>query len=215
MRFSSSQRPGYSRAEDISDAAVHIAGLVLIALAVPTLILLTLLSRDDTPARIAVGIYGAALAAMIGFSALYNLSHGGALSWLYQRLDHSAIYVKIAGTFTPFALLSGQGAVLTASLWGTAVLGVGLKLVSPARWRWLALVLYLGMGWGGVLAGGAILAELPGPVITLMAAGGGLYTIGVAFYLWEGLPFHYTIWHLIVLAASLLFYAAVVTMVLA
>ncbi len=207
-------RPAYSRAEDLSDAAVHVAGIALIVLAVPGLIWLTALTRDDAPALVAVGIYGAGLAAMILFSALYNLNRREAWRGLLQRLDHSAIYVKIAGTYTPFALLSGQGLALTAGLWGTALLGVGLKLVSPVRWRWIALALYLGMGWAVVVAGHAVLAELPAPVIALMIAGGGLYTIGVGFYLWERLPFHYTIWHGIVLAASLLYYVAVVLLIL-
>lgn len=208
-------RPGYSRAEDLSDAAVHVVGLALIALAVPALILLTALTRDDFPALVAVSIYGTALAAMIACSALYNLNRREAWQGLLQRLDHSAIYVKIAGTYTPFALLSGQGFALTAGLWGTALVGVALKLVSPSRWRWIALSLYLGMGWAVVVAGQSVLDELPAPVIALMIAGGSLYTVGVGFYLWDRLPFHYTIWHLIVLAASLLYYVAVVLLILA
>ncbi|SEO92007.1 hemolysin III [Salinihabitans flavidus] len=214
MPLSISRRSAYSRAETVSDAAVHITGMALIALAVPALIILTTQIRSDAPALVAVSVYGAALAAMIFFSALYNLNQTGPMRWLLRRLDHAAIYLKIAGTFTPFTLLSGQGAALTVGLWGTALLGVGLKLISPSRWRWFTLALYLGMGWGGVVAGQAIFAELPWYVIALMAGGGGLYTIGVAFYLWEGLPFHYTIWHLFVLTASLLFYTAVVLLVL-
>jgi hemolysin III len=213
MMFVSTRRPAYSRAERLSDAAVHVTGLVLIALAVPALIILTTLIRPDLSALFGVGIYGAALAAMILCSALYNLNRNRALNWLYQRLDHAAIYVKIAGTYTPFALLSGHGLALTVGVWITAAVGVVFKLVSPHRWRWFALTLYLGMGWAGVILGQEVVSVLPVPVLVLMAIGGGLYTIGVAFYLWERLPFHYTIWHLIVLTASLLFYAAVVLMV--
>jgi hemolysin III len=213
MIFASTRRPAYSRAETLSDAAVHITGVVLIALAVPALIILTVLIRPDGLALVGVSIYGGALAAMIACSALYNLNRNRALRWLYQRLDHSAIYLKIAGTYTPFALLSGHGLALTIGVWITAAVGVIFKLVSPQRWRWFALTLYLGMGWVGVVAGQEALAVLPVIVLVLMAIGGGLYTVGVAFYLWERLPFHYTIWHLLVLAASVLFYAAVVHMV--
>jgi hemolysin III len=92
---------------------------------------------------------------------------------------------------------------------------VGLKVVSPERFRWAALALYLAMGWAGVLAGGAMLATLPGAVVALMVVGGLLYTAGVAFYLWERLLFHNTIWHVFVLAASLVFYAAVTVQVVA
>ncbi len=146
---------------------------------------------------------------MILCSALYNLIASPGWSGLLRRLDHSAIYVKIAGTYTPFTLLSGQGFWLLAGVWGAALAGVGIKLVSPERFRRLALALYLAMGWAGLLAGGAFFATLSVPVIILIAIGGALYTLGVVFYLLERLPYHYTIWHVLVLTASLSFYAAV------
>ncbi|PQO23041.1 Hly-III family protein [Rhodobacteraceae bacterium WD3A24] len=214
MRHHAHQGRAYSRAERISDAVVHITGMVVIALAAPALIVVTTFTQHDGSALVAVSVYGAGLVAVIFCSALYNLNRKTELRWLFQRLDHSAIYLKIAGTYTPFALLSGQGLALTLGLWGTAAIGIAMKLVSPLRWRWLALALYLGMGWVGVFAGHAVFAALPMPVLVLMATGGGLYTLGVPFYLWQRLPFHYTIWHVIVLAASLLFYAAVVMFLL-
>ena len=90
-----------------------------------------------------------------------------------------------------------------------AAAGVGLKIAAPQRFRLAALALYLAMGWAGVLAGGSFFATLSVPVIVLIVTGGLLYTAGVAFYLWDRLPFHYTIWHVFVLTASLTFYAAV------
>lgn len=208
----------YSRAERLSDAVVHVAGLSLVLMAVPVLIVVTALQRGDALSLTGVSIYGGALIAMIFCSALYNMTQtldwGAAREWLFKRLDHSAIYVKIAGTYTPFTLLSGHGMALTLGLWGAALAGVALKLICPWRFRWLGLALYLGMGWAGVVAGQALLASLPLPVVVLMAVGGGLYTGGVVFYLWEKLPFHNTIWHGFVLAASLVFYAAVLTYVL-
>ena len=211
-------RPLYSRAEKISDGVVHVAGLSLVLMAAPVLIVLTALYRPEAGAITGVAIYSAALIAMILCSALYNIGEtsglGAAREWLLRRLDHSAIYVKIAGTYTPFTLLSGHGVALTVGVWVAAFAGVALKLASPERFKWAALALYLGMGWAGILTGGAMFAALPLPVIVLMAVGGGLYTVGVAFYLWERLPFHYTIWHVFVLAASLVFYAAVLTFVL-
>ena len=210
--------PRYNRAERISDAVIHVAGLSLVLMAVPVLIVVTALARGDALAMTGVSIYGGALFAMIFCSALYNISQsmdwGAAREWLFKRLDHSAIYVKIAGTYTPFTLLSGQGMALSAVLWGAALAGVALKLICPWRFRWLGLALYLAMGWAGVVAGQSLLAELPLAVVVLMVVGGGLYTGGVVFYLWERLPFHNTIWHGFVLAASLVFYAAVLTHVL-
>lgn len=211
-------RSRYSRAEWLSDAVVHVAGVSLVLMAVPVLIVVTVIERGDLAAVSGVSIYGAALIAMLACSALYNIGvrfhWGAAREWLFKRLDHAAIYVKIAGTYTPFTLLSGHGVGLTLGLWAAALAGVALKLISPYRFRWLALGLYLAMGWAGVIAGQALLAALPMPVVVLMLVGGALYTGGVVFYLWERLPFHNTIWHVCVLAASLVFYAAVLSYVL-
>jgi hemolysin III len=206
----------YTRAEVLSDAVLHVTGLAMVLVAGPILVVLTALARGDAPAMIGVGVYAAAMLAMIGASALYNLDDslwGGARGWLLQRLDHAAIYLKIAGTYTPFTLITGQGFAVLAMVWGAAGLGVVLKMISPQRFRGLGLFLYLAMGWVGVLAGQSFLAALPGGVVALMLAGGALYTLGVVFYLWRGLPFHYTIWHGFVLAATGVFYAAVVVLV--
>ena len=207
-------RPGYSRAERISDAVVHVTGLAVVLIAAPVLVMIAAQVRGDLSSLAAAGIYGTALVAMIFFSALFNLTPGAPLQWLYQRLDHAAIYLKIAGTYTPFTLLSGHGTALTLGLWGAAAFGVTVKLVSPSRWRWFGLALYLGMGWAGVVAGQTVFAALPASVLTLMIAGGVLYTVGVGFYLCKAMPFHYTTWHVLVLLASLLFYAAVVVLLL-
>ena len=211
-------QPTYSKAERVSDAVVHVMGLMLVLMAVPVLIVLTALYRGDAASVTGVSIYGAALIAMILCSALYNIGEtsgwGTAREWLLRRLDHSAIYLKIAGTYTPFTLLSGHGVALTAGVWAAAIAGIVLKVISPERFKFAALALYLGMGWAGVIAGGSMFAALPISVLVLMAVGGSLYTLGVVFYLWRKLPFHYTIWHVFVLAASLVFYAAVLVFVL-
>ncbi|SPH24340.1 hypothetical protein DEA8626_03391 [Defluviimonas aquaemixtae] len=207
------QRSDYSRAERVSDAVIHASGLAVVLIAVPILIAVTAVLRGDFTAMFAISVYGTALFAMILFSALYNLIPHPGWAGLLKRLDHSAIYVKIAGTYTPFTLLSGQGGWLLAGVWGAALAGVGIKIVAPDRFRMASLALYLGIGWAGVMAGGAFFATLSTPVIALIAVGGLLYTAGVAFYLFERLPFHYTIWHVCVLAASLVFYAAVTVQV--
>ncbi|QYK42240.1 MAG: hemolysin III family protein [Paracoccaceae bacterium] len=206
-------RSAHARAEYMSDAAVHVAGLALVAGAVPVLIVLTAMLRGDAPALLGAAVYGATLALMILCSALYNMIPRPDWAWLLQRLDHSAIYLKIAGTYTTFALISGQGATVLAGVWAAALAGVALKLVSPRRFRWTAIGLYLAMGWVGVVAGGDLMAALPPAAVTLMVAGGLIYTAGVAFYLWDRLPFHNTVWHVFVLAATAVFYAAVLVTV--
>lgn len=202
--------PDYSRAERLSDAVVHVIGVAGMVAAVPVLITLTAIWRGDLPAVVGIVVYGVTLIAMLLCSALYHMVPHPDWKGVLRRLDHSAIYFKIAGTYTPFALLSGgHGAVLVTGLWGAALAGSGLKVFAPGRFRWLGLALYLGMGWAGLLAGQPIFSELSAPVLALVIAGGLLYTFGVVFFLWEVLPFHNTIWHIFVLAASTVFFVAV------
>lgn len=202
-------RPEYSRAEVLSDAVVHVLGLVIVTAGVPVLIVLAAVLRGDAAAIIGASIYGATLVMMILCSALYNMIQRPDWSWLLQRMDHSAIYLKIAGTYTPFVLVTGQGAMLGCLVWIAAIFGVAIKVRSPVRFRYFGLTLYLVMGWAAVLLGDEMMAHLPTQVVQLMTAAGLLYTIGVGFYLWERLTFHYTIWHVFVLTASLTLYAAV------
>lgn len=207
-------RTRYSRAEEVSDTIVHLSGVGLMLVAVPVLITLTVWRGAGIGLVVAVAIYGATLIAMLGFSALYNTLGRHRWRGLLRRLDHSAIYAKIAGTYTPFVLVAGShGGWLLTGLWTAALAGMGLKMISPARLRGLALALYLGMGWAGAVAGGGLLAALSPAVIALIVIGGLIYTGGVAFYLMDRLPFHYTLWHVFVLAATAVFYAAVTTMV--
>lgn len=217
MRQAFAPRLAYSRSEKRLDAAIHVIGLGAALLAVPLLIGAALLHGSDTGSGsfvLAVSIYGASFIAMIGASALYNLGLRPGLDWLFQRIDHAAIYLKIAGTYTPFTLITGQGLWLLAGLWGAAAVGVTLKCVSPVRFKMLGLVLYLAMGWAVVLILPSLGQALPLATLVLMVAGGLVYTTGVIFYLWKALPYHFAIWHIFVLVASFLFYAAVMVLLL-
>ncbi len=202
-------RPAYSRAEQVSDAVVHLVALGLALTAVPVLIALAIAWRGDASAVVGACVYGGSLIAMITCSALYNAGLWPRLAPVFQRLDHSAIYFKIAGTYTPFTLFSGGGFGLLAGLWGAALAGAGLKILAPGRFRVLGLALYLGMGWIGVLAGWQLFAAMPPAVFWLVVAGGVTYTLGTLFYLAEGRLFHNTIWHVFVMTASVLFFVAV------
>lgn len=202
-------RPAYSRAERVSDGIVHVVGVVTALIAVPVLIALTAAHRTEW-AVVGVSVYGATLILMLSFSALYNMIDDAHWSGVLRRLDHSGIYFKIAGTYTPFVLVSGAHVPgLLTGLWGSAVLGSALKLLAPDRFRWFALALYLGMGWAAVWTGGSMLAALPQTVLVFMLVGGIFYTTGVVFFLLKGRQFHNTIWHVFVLAGSVLFFVAV------
>lgn len=202
-------RSAYSRAEDRSDAVVHVSGIALALVAVPVLIGLAFLLRHDAAAILGTSVYGVALVAMLVCSALYNMARQARRKAIFRHLDHTAIFCKIAATYTPFVVLSGgQGAWLLTGLWGAAVAGSGLRLFVP-DWRVIACAIALGMGWAGLFAGSDFFDGLSTAVIVLIVTGGTLYSVGVAFFLFDRLPFHNTIWHVFVLAATGVFYAAV------
>lgn len=204
------QRTGYSRTENISDLIVHAVGLSAAVLAVPILILRVWSLGTEPTVVLGVTIYGAALIAMILCSTLYNMAHPDVWSGLLRRLDHSAIYVKIAGTYTPFALLSPHPTGwFLIWIWACAALGAALRSFAQDHFRRVAIGLYLVMGWSGAVAGSAVFTEMSPQVFALILAGGLLYTTGFAFYLSPRLPYHRTIWHLFVIAASAVFFAAV------
>lgn len=218
MAFLLDRRDSYSTAEDRLDAAIHVAGLVLVGLGVPALVVLAIVvawQGGDMGLLWATAVYGLALAAMIGASATFNLLREARLAWLYQRLDHSAIFVKIAGSYTPLTLISGQGLGFVTALWLTACAGVALKLYSPVRFRALGIALYLGMGWAGVTILPQLWGSLPPASLALILAAGAVYTLGVVFYLATRLRYHYAIWHVCVLLASLMIYAAILGLLVA
>jgi hemolysin III len=203
-------RQTYTRAERVSDAVVHISGLSVVLIAVPVLVTLAIMLRGDAAAIVGTTLYGVALIAMILCSALYNMAEQPEWRAFFRHFDQTAIFIKIAATYTPFILMSGgQSIWLLAGLWCAALFGSGMRMMVPDRLQLLAVGIALAMGWAGLFAGEAFFAAMSVPVIVLIVTGGVLYTIGVVFFLFDRLPFHITIWHVFVLAASLTFYAAV------
>jgi len=203
--------PRYSRAERIADFALHVIGVIAALVAVPVMVALAAVWYGDASTVGAAVIYGASLIAMLTLSACYHMAQQGRSKQILRRLDHAAIYVKIAGSYTPFAvLLAGDAAPsILAGIWGAALVGVGFKMVSARRWAGFTLTLYLAMGWAIVVIGGPILDGVSNTTFTLIATGGVFYTIGVGFLYWERLRFHNAIWHAFVLIASFLIYAAI------
>lgn len=215
MRVTFARPAGYSRAEYVSDIVVHAVGIVAVLACVPMLIAIAAIIADEPLPVAGVAVYGLSFAAMIGASALYNVFPHPDWEWMFKRLDHSAIYLKIAGTVTAFAALAGQGLALVLGLWTAAGIGIVLKLAAPFRFHGIGVALCLAMGWSAGILGRELFAALPAATVGLIGAAGGLYTVGVVFHLWRRLPFHNTIWHLFVLAASLALWAAALIAVLA
>lgn len=204
---------GYSRAEYLSDVAVHVIGVVTVAAIVPVLVILAVFFADSS-AVWGTLIYGSTLSAVIVFSAVYNIFPHPKWEWLLKRLDHAAIFLKIAGIHAALTMISGSGGDSAAGVWVVAWLGVSLKLVSPFKFRWIALSLYVGLGGAVGLIAEGMMSDLPETTLMLLALGGVTFLIGMCFYLWENLPFHFTIWHVFVLVGSVLVYAGILMAVL-
>lgn len=203
-------RFAFSRAELWADGVVHVLGIVLGIAAVAALIV-RVAAAAPLPDLIPVVIYSFALMAVLIVSAIYNMWPVSPMKWLIRRFDHSAIYMLIAGTYTPFLMKLGGSIVaqtLLILVWAASAVGITLKVALPGRFDRLAIGLYLLIGWSGIAMWEGI-AQLPTTSLWLMVAGGVLYTMGVAFHVWQSLPFQNAIWHAFVLVASGCFYGAV------
>jgi hemolysin III len=200
----------YTRAENRVDAVIHIAG-ILFAINASVWLLAHISGAGSLIAS--VSIYCVGLLAMIGMSAAYNLTPSHHPSKLVlRRLDHAAIFIMIAATYTPFAvnrLGYPVGTAILATIWAGATFGVAMKLVFPRRFEMLAIALYIGMGWLIVTALKPLFATVASVDLWLLIGGGLVYSAGVAFYVIERIPYHKAIWHAFVLAAAVLQFAAI------
>lgn len=202
----------YSRSERIADAALHVAGTGTAMIAAPLLVVLGVIWQVDGPTLAASAVYGATLIAMFVASAGYHMVTRETVRELLRRFDRAAIYAKIAGTYTPFAVMLGgeRALALLVGMWAAAAFGIALEIVAPQRFEWMTLGLYIAMGWAVLFVGGPILSGIGNATLVLLIAGGVLYTVGVGFHLWDSLPYQNAIWHAFVLVASMVLYAAVI-----
>lgn len=204
------KRP-YSLGELLADGVVHAIALLAAIIGLAVLLLLVLMRRTGIEAS-AVAIYAAALLAMFGFSAAYNLVPPSPLKWLLRRFDHSSIYLLIAGTYTPLLTqFHDQFWAWTLALvvWTGAIAGIVLKVALPGKFDRLSIAIYLMLGWVAVVAIKPMIASLPTPSVILIGVGGLLYSVGVLFYVWHKLKFQNAIWHSFVAGAAGCHYAAI------
>jgi len=209
-------RWNYDRAEIIADGIVHGLGVGFGLIAATVLIVLTGVFAS-TPEIVSVSIYAAGLLTMLGFSAAYNMWPVSPRKWWLRRFDHSAIYMLIAATYTPFMMQMHDrllAMLLLGGVWGVAFIGIALKLFMPGRFDRLSILLYLAMGWSGLAAYDAVFTSLPKFTLWLVVAGGALYTLGVIFHTWRRLRFQNAIWHGFVLLGAACHYTAVMDLVL-
>lgn len=202
--------PTYARSERIADGTMHAVGVL--GAITGAVVLIVWSAGTATPGQIAaLSVYGATLIATFVASAFYHMTPWEGIRPVLRRFDHAAIYLKIAGTYTPLVVMIGSGFayVILAIVWGLAVIGMVLKLFfwrTPGRF---GPALYLVMGWLSLALIWSLWPIVPVSAMVLMALGGLLYTAGVPFYASETLKFSIAIWHGFVVTASACFFAAI------
>ncbi len=205
-----------TRGEKWANVLTH--GLGLVAAIIATTLLLVFAGLGGDPWRIVtLSIFGSTLIAVYSISTAYHLVQHPGRKRRLRQLDHAAIFLLIAGTYTPLLLVTiggGWGWSLFGIVWAMAAAGLTLKLVCFERFGWTQLGLKLAMGWLLVVAIGPVFAAMTTPGLIWVAAGGLCYTGGVAFFLWDQLKFNHAIWHFFVLAGSTCHVMAMVTDVL-
>jgi hemolysin III len=208
----------YSRGELIADGIVHAVGIVL-AIAAGSAMLILAASRAGPGEYIAATFYVVALLTVLSVSLAYNLwPVTSPAKWVLRRFDHSAIYLLIAATYTPFlAQLHGTPMAdwMIVVVWAAAAFGIAIKVFLPGRFDRLAVVFYLAIGWSGLVLAGPLVATLSPATLALIVAGGVVYSLGVVFFAWHGLRYHAALWHgFVVLGAGLHLAALLDTLVI-
>ncbi len=206
----------YSLREEIAHSAIHGVGILL---SIAGLVALIVVARrtGDAGYVLACAIYGATLILLYLASTLYHSIPSPRHKRLLRVLDHSAIYLLIAGTYTPITLISLRGSwgwTLFGLVWGMALLGIALKVVAIGRFRWVSMVLYLGMGWLVLVAMEPLRLAVAHAGVVLLFLGGASYTVGTIFYGMRRLPYHHAVWHVFVLAGSVFHFFAVLLYVI-
>ncbi len=211
-------RFAYTRAELIADGAIHAVGIALATGAGAALLAMTA-SRLATGEYVAAVFYVLSLLTVMSVSCAYNLWPHTPVKWVLRRLDHAAIFLLIAGTYSPFLAKIGDPVLarnLLAIVWAGAAAGMAVKLFLPGRFDRLSIVFYLAIGWSGALVFDQLGQVLTPSTIWLILAGGLVYTTGVIFFVWHRLRFQNALWHAFVVAGAALHMAAVTnTLVLA
>lgn len=201
----------YTTGEEIANTVTHGIGALL---SVAALITLLLLARENGDLWRIAGftIYGISLFILYMSSSLYHAVTGEKLKKIFRLLDHSSIYLLIAGTYTPILLIAMRGTwgwALFVLIWTMAAAGLVYKFVFLDRSEWVSLAIYIAMGWLAIIAIKPMLTMLPAGLLLWIVFGGLLYTGGIVFYVWKRIPFNHAIWHLFVLGGSTLHFVGI------
>ncbi|MBX3566661.1 MAG: hemolysin III family protein [Rhizobiaceae bacterium] len=200
----------YSRGELIADGIVHAIGIVL-AISAGSILLAFAFFHTGPWEYVAALFYVVSLVGVLSISLAYNMWPVSPAKWILRRLDHAAIFLLIAGTYTPIlAQLDDRAVASTMALvvWTAAAIGIAVKLFLPGRFDRLAVAFYLAIGWSGVVVAQRLVETLPATTLWLLAAGGAAYSGGVVFFVWQRLRFQNAAWHAFVVAGAGLHLAA-------
>ena len=198
-------------AEDVANSVSHSVGLGMSIVGMVILVVVAAMS-GDTMRLVSAIIYGSTLVTLFAASTIYHSVRRPQLRRIFRVIDHSAVYLLIAGSYTPFTLVildSAWGYPLCAVVWSMALVGVLYKIFWFGRFKGLSMALYLVMGWAMVVAIRPLLDALDPAGVILVFVGGLFYTGGVFFYAWEKLFLNHAIWHLFVLTAAVCHYLAI------
>ncbi|NMP15034.1 hemolysin III family protein [Thalassotalea sp. Y01] len=204
----SNTNPAYSLAEELVNAITHGIGALL---SVAALTLMIMVANDAVQMTSAI-VYGSSMVILFLASTLYHAIAHTQIKQVLKLLDHCAIYLLIAGTYTPFMLISLKGAwgySLLSVVWTLAIVGISFKLIFKQRFPKVSLLTYLAMGWLVVIAAPQMLANVAVGGLILLASGGAAYTLGAVFYAFRKIPFNHAIWHVFVLAGSICHFLAI------
>lgn len=201
----------YNRKQEIVNGLIHGIGILFGVSGLPVLTGIAT-AHGNTAGVIGSGIYGFCFLLLFTTSTIYHLSEETAIKHAFKIFDHISIYFLIAGTYTPFLLVyinNSFGITLLAVLWGLTIIGIFFKLFFTGRFEIISTIIYILMGWIMITGGRRFFDHLPMPVLIFICIGGGLYSVGVFFYLWDKYTYTHAVWHILVLAAAICHYVAV------
>ncbi len=206
--------PKQSLKEEVANAITHGIG---VGLAIAALVILVVFAAriSDTWKVVSFSIYGATMIILFLSSTLYHSFPQPYLKRFFRILDHSSIFLLIAGTYTPVTIGSmrgGWGWTLFGVIWGLTIVGIVLKIFAMSKLKWLSIVVYLMMGWIILIAIKPLIAVVTTKFLIWILAGGLAYSLGIIFYVARKLPFHHAVWHLFVLAGSICHFFAMLSL---
>jgi hemolysin III len=197
-------KPQFTTGEEIAHSITHGVG-ALMSVAGLVLLIVRAVGTGDPWRVVSFTIFGVTMVLLYSASTLYHALTPPRAKNVFKVLDHAFIYLLIAGSYTPFLLVSlrgGWGWAMFGVVWLVTIIGMVFKVWFAGRFRLLSTLLYIALGWMCIIAVKPMLANVPGPGLGWLLAGGVAYTGGSVFYLWRGMPYHHAIWHVFVLIGT-------------